>query len=102
MLATRSTRRTASLTPAICHTRELLEHEVVYAGDPGSVAERLIDPWDCFRFDEFLLISHFGDTSRRQSMKAQELFAKQVMPMLNEATKKRGKQASRRTQVLAK
>lgn len=77
---------------------QLLEHEIVYAGDPSSVAERLIDLWDRFRFDEFLLISHFGGTSRWQSMKTQELFAKHVMPRLDDATDR----ASRKTRVLAR
>jgi alkanesulfonate monooxygenase SsuD/methylene tetrahydromethanopterin reductase-like flavin-dependent oxidoreductase (luciferase family) len=67
---------------------QLLEHEIVYAGDPKSVGAQLVDLWDRFRFDEFLLICHNGGTSRWQSMKTQELFARKVRPLLESAAEK--------------
>jgi alkanesulfonate monooxygenase SsuD/methylene tetrahydromethanopterin reductase-like flavin-dependent oxidoreductase (luciferase family) len=76
---------------------QLLEQEIVYAGDPETVGRQLVELWDHFRFDEFLLICHFGGTARWQSMKTQELFARRVIPLLNEAIEK----ASRKRAVAA-
>jgi alkanesulfonate monooxygenase SsuD/methylene tetrahydromethanopterin reductase-like flavin-dependent oxidoreductase (luciferase family) len=76
---------------------QLLEHEIVYAGSPEEVAGQLIDLWDRFRFDEFLLIAHYGGVRRWQAMKTQELFAKRVAPLLDEAISK----ASRKSAVPA-
>jgi len=76
---------------------QLLEHEIVYAGTPEKVGRQLVDLWDQFRFDEFLLICHFGGTRRWQAMKTQELFAKKVKPMLLEAAEK----GSRKSAVAA-
>ena len=67
---------------------QLLEHDIVYAGSPAKIAARLIDLWDEFRFDEFLLIAHYGGTRRWQAMKTQELFMKKVAPVLKEAADK--------------
>ena len=61
---------------------QLLDYEIVYAGSPERVGKQLVELWDQFRFDEFLLICHYGGTRRWQAMKTQELFAKQVAPML--------------------
>jgi len=73
---------------------QLLEYEIVYAGSPEKVGAQLVDLWDQFRFDEFLLICHFGGTRRWQAMKTQELFAKKVKPMLNEALEKGSKKSA--------
>ena len=54
---------------------------------------QLVELWDQFRFDEFLLICHFGGTRRWQAMKTQELFAKKVKPMLLEAAEKSSRNA---------
>jgi hypothetical protein len=76
---------------------QLLEYEIVYAGSPERVGQQLVDLWDQFRFDEFLLICHYGGTRRWQAMKTQELFATKVRPMLDEAAVK----ASRKSAVAA-
>jgi alkanesulfonate monooxygenase SsuD/methylene tetrahydromethanopterin reductase-like flavin-dependent oxidoreductase (luciferase family) len=76
---------------------QLLQYEIVYAGSPENVGRQLVDLWDQFRFDEFLLIGHYGGTARWQAMKTQELFAKKVRPMLLEAAEK----ASKKTVVAA-
>ena len=76
---------------------QLLQHEIVYAGSPEKVGGQLVDLWDQFRFDEFLLIAHFGGARRWQAMKTQELFAKKVRPMLLEALGK----SSRKSAVAA-
>ena len=39
---------------------QLLDLEIVYAGSPEKVGRQLVDLWDQFRFDEFLLIGHYG------------------------------------------
>ena len=67
------------------------------AGSPEKVARQLVDLWDEFRFDEFLLICHYGGTRRWQAMKTQELFWKKVRPMLDAASVK----ASKKTVVAA-
>ena len=72
---------------------QLLELEVVYAGSPDNVAEQLIDLYDRFRFDEFLLISDYGGNRRWQAMKNQELFMKEVAPKMQEAVAKMGKKS---------
>ena len=51
---------------------QLLDLEIVYAGSPEKVGRQLVDLWDQFRFDEFLLIGHYGGTARWQAMKTQE------------------------------
>ena len=76
---------------------QLLDLEIVYAGSPEKVGRQLVDLWDQFRFDEFLLIGHYGGTARWQAMKTQELFAKKVRPMLDEASEK----SSRKSAVAA-
>ena len=76
---------------------QLLDYEIVYAGSPEKVGRQLVDLWDQFRFDEFLLICHFGGTRRWQAMKTQELFWKKVRPLLDEASEK----ASKKTVVAA-
>ena len=76
---------------------QLLEYEIVYAGSPEKVGKQLVDLWDQFRFDEFLLICHYGGTRRWQAMKTQELFWKKVRPMLDAASEK----ASKKTVVAA-
>jgi alkanesulfonate monooxygenase SsuD/methylene tetrahydromethanopterin reductase-like flavin-dependent oxidoreductase (luciferase family) len=73
---------------------QLLDYGIVYAGSPESVGAQLVQLWDQFRFDEFLLICHFGGTRRWQAMKTQELFAKKVRPMLDAAAEKAGKRTT--------
>jgi len=69
---------------------QLLEFGIVFVGTPEKVGEQLLELWDEFRFQELLIISHFGGTERWQSMKTQELFAREIMPMLREKTARPG------------
>ena len=64
---------------------QLIEYGIVLVGTPEKVGRQLLDLWDEFRFEELLIISHFGGTERWQSLKTQQLFARGVMPMLREA-----------------
>ena len=38
--------------------------------------------WKEHRFQELIIMSHYGGTQRWQALKTQELFAKRIMPML--------------------
>jgi alkanesulfonate monooxygenase SsuD/methylene tetrahydromethanopterin reductase-like flavin-dependent oxidoreductase (luciferase family) len=65
---------------------QLVDGGLVLVGTPAQVGERLMDLWREFRFDELLTMSHFGGTARWQAMKTQKLFARDIMPMLREAS----------------
>jgi hypothetical protein len=42
--------------------------------------------YDEFHFEELCIISHFGATQRENAMKTQRLFAKEIMPRLQQAS----------------
>jgi alkanesulfonate monooxygenase SsuD/methylene tetrahydromethanopterin reductase-like flavin-dependent oxidoreductase (luciferase family) len=69
---------------------QLLEYDIVYAGTPEKVGQQLLDLWHQVHYTELLIISHYGGTQRWQSLKTQELFARDVMPMLQEQTARAG------------
>lgn len=69
---------------------EILEHGIALVGTPEKVGRQLLDLWDEFRFDEFLAMTHLGGCSAPQAMKTQELFERDVMPMLREAAARGG------------
>jgi alkanesulfonate monooxygenase SsuD/methylene tetrahydromethanopterin reductase-like flavin-dependent oxidoreductase (luciferase family) len=73
---------------------QLRELDVVYAGSPEKVADQLIDLYDRFRFDEFLIISDYGGAARWQAMKTQELFMKKVAPRMREAAARMGRKSA--------
>lgn len=62
--------------------RELIEAGIVYVGTPQKVGQQLLDLWQEFRFNELIIMSHYGGTELWKAMKTQELFAKQIMPRL--------------------
>jgi alkanesulfonate monooxygenase SsuD/methylene tetrahydromethanopterin reductase-like flavin-dependent oxidoreductase (luciferase family) len=64
---------------------QLIEHGIVFVGTPKTVGEHLRVLFDELRPEEMLIVSHYGGTERWQSMKTQQLFARDVMPMLREA-----------------
>jgi alkanesulfonate monooxygenase SsuD/methylene tetrahydromethanopterin reductase-like flavin-dependent oxidoreductase (luciferase family) len=64
---------------------ELVEYGIVFVGTPEKVGDQLLELWDEFRFEELLIISHYGGTERWQSMKTQSLFARDIMPRMQEA-----------------
>jgi alkanesulfonate monooxygenase SsuD/methylene tetrahydromethanopterin reductase-like flavin-dependent oxidoreductase (luciferase family) len=65
---------------------QLVEYGIVLVGTPEKVGKQLLELWDEFRFEELLIISHYGGTERWQALKTQQLFARDVMPMLREAS----------------
>jgi alkanesulfonate monooxygenase SsuD/methylene tetrahydromethanopterin reductase-like flavin-dependent oxidoreductase (luciferase family) len=69
---------------------QLIEFGIVFVGTPEKVGKQLLELWDEFHFQELLIISHFGGTARWQAMKTQELFVRDIMPMLREAVAKAG------------
>jgi len=64
---------------------ELIEYGIVFVGTPEKVGRQLLELWDEFRFEELLIVSHYGGTERWQALKTQQLFARDIMPMLREA-----------------
>jgi alkanesulfonate monooxygenase SsuD/methylene tetrahydromethanopterin reductase-like flavin-dependent oxidoreductase (luciferase family) len=64
---------------------QLVDYGIVFVGTPEKVGDQLLELWDEFRFEELLVISHFGGTTRWQAMKTQSLFARDIMPRLREA-----------------
>jgi alkanesulfonate monooxygenase SsuD/methylene tetrahydromethanopterin reductase-like flavin-dependent oxidoreductase (luciferase family) len=69
---------------------ELIEQGIVFVGTPEKVGRQLLELWDEFRLQELLIISHYGGTRRWQSLKTQELFARDIMPMLRSAAARAG------------
>jgi alkanesulfonate monooxygenase SsuD/methylene tetrahydromethanopterin reductase-like flavin-dependent oxidoreductase (luciferase family) len=65
---------------------QLLDMGIVFVGTPEKVGDQLLELWDEFRYEELLIMSHYGGTKRWQSMKTQSLFARDIMPRLLEAT----------------
>jgi len=68
--------------------KELIDAGIVLVGMPKKVGQQLLELWQEHRFDELIIMSHYGGTRRWQALKTQELFAKQIMPMLRTETEK--------------
>ncbi|HEU4537579.1 MAG TPA: LLM class flavin-dependent oxidoreductase, partial [Polyangiaceae bacterium] len=66
---------------------QLVELGIVFVGTPAQVGERLAGLWHEFGFHELLVIAHFGGMQRWQALKNQELFARDVMPMLRDVAR---------------
>lgn len=62
--------------------RELIEAGIVYVGSPETVGRQLLELWEEFRFDEMIIISHYGGIKKEKALKTQDLFAKRVMPLI--------------------
>lgn len=62
--------------------RELVDAGIVFVGSPDSVGRQLLALWDEFRFDELLVMTHYGGIDKAAALRTQDLFAKRVMPML--------------------
>jgi len=65
---------------------ELVEHGIVFVGTPEKVGDQLLELWDEFRFEELLIVPHYGGMDRWQAAKNQELFAREIMPRMRAAT----------------
>lgn len=63
---------------------QLVELGIVFVGTPAQVGERLAALWHEFGFHELLIISHFGGLQRWQALKNQELFARDIMPLMRD------------------
>lgn len=48
------------------------------------MTEKFLDLYDRFRFQELVLIPHYGGMPRWQAIRNQELFAREIMPVLRE------------------
>jgi alkanesulfonate monooxygenase SsuD/methylene tetrahydromethanopterin reductase-like flavin-dependent oxidoreductase (luciferase family) len=64
--------------------KELVEAGIVLVGTPKKVGHQLLELWKEHRFHELIIMSHYGGTQRWQALKTQELFVKQIMPVLRE------------------
>ena len=65
---------------------DLIENDIVYVGTPDAVGEKLKGLHEEFKFDELIIISHYGGLKRAHAMKTQQLFADRLMPMLQNTT----------------
>lgn len=65
---------------------QLIEYGIVFVGTTEKVGDQLLELYEEFHFEELLIISHFGGTSRWQATKTQELFARDIMPRLRGAS----------------
>lgn len=63
---------------------ELIDNDIVYVGSPASVGEKLKGLYQDFRYDELLIISHYGGMKREQALRTQQLFADHLMPELRD------------------
>lgn len=59
---------------------DLIDQDMVYVGTPAQVIRKLQDLHGKIAFDEFDILSHYGDIDLHRAYRTQELFAKQVMP----------------------
>ncbi len=59
---------------------DLIDQGMVYVGTPDQVVRNLQDLHGEIEFDEFSLLSHYGDIDLHQAYRTQELFAKKVIP----------------------
>jgi len=69
--------------------KELIDAGIVLVGTPKKVGQQLLELWQEHRFDELIIMSHYGGTRRWQALKTQELFAKQIIPMLRAGSTRR-------------
>ena len=68
--------------------QELIDAGIVCVGSPDSVGKQLLALWQEFRFDEMIVISHYGGIDKDRALRTQDLFAKKVMPMMQAETHK--------------
>jgi len=59
---------------------DLIDQDMVYVGTPAQVTRKLQDLHSQIEFDEFDIVSHYGDIDLHKAYRNQEMFAKQVMP----------------------
>jgi alkanesulfonate monooxygenase SsuD/methylene tetrahydromethanopterin reductase-like flavin-dependent oxidoreductase (luciferase family) len=59
---------------------ELLERDMVWVGTPAQITRKLEDFHDKVGFNEFNIVSHYGDIAPWKAYRTQELFAREVIP----------------------
>lgn len=59
---------------------KLVETEMVWVGTPAQIARKLATFHDKAKFNEFSIVSHYGNIEPWKAARTQELFAKHVMP----------------------
>ena len=57
---------------------------LAYVGTPEQVAEQIATAWGPLQADELMVIAHFGGLEAWQVLKTQELFAREVIPLLRQ------------------
>ena len=73
--------------------QDIVDLGIVYIGTPEKVANQLLALYDKIAFEEFILVSHFGGIPVHKAIQTQELFAKQVLPIVERGIAKRQKAA---------
>lgn len=59
---------------------ELVERDMVWVGTPAQITRKLEDFHAKVKFNEFNIVSHYGDIAPWKAYRTQELFAREVMP----------------------
>jgi alkanesulfonate monooxygenase SsuD/methylene tetrahydromethanopterin reductase-like flavin-dependent oxidoreductase (luciferase family) len=62
--------------------REIVDAGVMYIGTPEKVAQQLLQLHTKMPYEEFILVSHYGGIPAHKAMQTQELFVKEVLPIL--------------------
>ena len=73
--------------------QDIVDLGIVYIGTPEKVANQLLTLYDKIAFEEFILVSHYGGIPVHKAMQTQELFAKQVLPIVERGIAERRKAA---------
>lgn len=62
---------------------QLVENDIVYVGTPKKVTQKFLDLYDRFHYQELVIVPHYGGMPRWQAIRNQELFARQIKPVLS-------------------
>ena len=62
--------------------QDIVDLGIVYIGTPEKVANQLLTLYDKVPFEEFILGSHYGGIPAHKAIQTQELFVKQVLPIV--------------------
>lgn len=73
--------------------QDLVDMEIVYVGTPEKVTQQFLKLYEQIRYDELVIISHYGGIDLHKAIKNQELFAREVAPRLKQAIAQKRKAA---------
>jgi alkanesulfonate monooxygenase SsuD/methylene tetrahydromethanopterin reductase-like flavin-dependent oxidoreductase (luciferase family) len=62
--------------------KDYIDRGYIIAGSPATVRDRLKDMIQDLRIGQLMVLQHFGNLSKQQTMKNTQLFAQEVMPHL--------------------